>query len=169
VSWAWALPAPLLVQTAAMGFDEFHFHRRRGLGAWERVGHPLDTLTVLACIAWALFTRPDVGNVACYVGLAICSCLFITKDEFVHARRCSPGEHWVHALLFVVHPLGLASVAILWRALHAEGGGPLPAWPFDSAAAARLLLVQFLVTAAFVVHQTIYWNFPWLRRPRASL
>jgi len=28
-----------------MGVDEFYFHRRRGLPRWERLAHPLDTMT----------------------------------------------------------------------------------------------------------------------------
>src|SRR5258708_33252451 len=108
-----------------MAFDELHFHRKRGLGAWERIGHPLDTLTVLACSAWAFLVRPTPGHVAVYAGLAVVSCLFITKDEGVHARRCTPGEHWVHALLFIVHPLSLGSLALLWPSLHPSVQG----WP----------------------------------------
>ena len=32
------------------------------------------------------------------------STLFVTKDEAVHARLCSAGEHWLHAILFVAAP-----------------------------------------------------------------
>ncbi len=37
---------PFALQTCCMAVDEVHFHRQRGLPRWERLGHPLDTLTV---------------------------------------------------------------------------------------------------------------------------
>ncbi len=58
------LLAPLAVQGIAMAVDELHFHRRRGLGRWERLGHPLDTLTVLACIGWTLAVTPTAAHAA---------------------------------------------------------------------------------------------------------
>jgi hypothetical protein len=163
---AWLLGAPLVVQAAAMAFDEFHYHRRRGLGRWERIGHPLDTLTVLACIGWALCMRPTPGHAVVYVGLAALSCLFVTKDEFVHARRCSPGEHWLHAVLFVIHPMALASVGLLWPGLHRPGTA-VPDWLQGTAPLSGVLLVQFGTTAAFCAYQAWYWNFRW--QPRAQL
>jgi hypothetical protein len=162
VTWGWALLAPLALQATAMAFDELYFHRRRGLGAWERIGHPFDTLTVLVCMGWALFTRPDRRGVACYVGLALLSSLFITKDEWVHARSCSPGEHWLHAVLFVVHPVSLASIGLLWPALHAKAD-ELPAWLVITAPVAPWLVGQFALTAAFCLYQIVYWNSSWVR------
>jgi 2-polyprenyl-6-hydroxyphenyl methylase/3-demethylubiquinone-9 3-methyltransferase len=152
-----ALLAPLVVQSTAMGFDELYFHRKRGLGLWERVGHPLDTLTVLACMAWLALAAPSPGHLTVYVGLAAFSCLFITKDEVVHARVCAPGEHWVHALLFIVHPLCLASLALLWPSLHPPVVGPLglPAIP----GAARIFAAQCAVTSSFCLYQAAYWAF----------
>lgn len=44
------IPFPL--QMICMAVDEAHFHRWRGLPRWERLGHSLDTLTVLACFMW---------------------------------------------------------------------------------------------------------------------
>jgi len=165
VTWAWALALPLVVQTTAMLVDEGYFHRRRGLGPWERMGHPLDTLTVLACLAWVLFVPPSGRAIAVYAGLAALSCLFITKDEPVHARACTAGEHWIHALLFVVHPAGLAVVALLWPAVHAHGDGALlPSWLAPTAPMGRLVGIELALTASFFVYQTVYWNFPWQRR-----
>jgi hypothetical protein len=150
-----------------MAFDELHFHRRRGLRAWERIGHPLDTLTMLACMAWALLATPTPEHVAVYAGLAVLSCLFITKDEIVHARHCAPGEHWVHALLFVVHPLSLGSVALLWPALHPPVSGWASALPVI-ASARRIFVGQFVVTASFCVYQALYWNVRWTKRSPAA-
>src|ERR1700690_1124120 len=105
---------PLGVQALATVADEFYFHRRRGLPRWGRIGHPLDTLTLLACYAVALAIPLTAASLRTYVALAVFSCLFVTKDEIVHAKYCEPLEHWVHALLFVLHPIVLASMGFLW-------------------------------------------------------
>ena len=143
-----ALVAPVGLQGAAMMFDELHFHRRRGLPRWERIGHPLDTLTVLACFGVTLAIPFGTGALGVYAALAIFSCLFITKDEIVHATRCAPGEQWLHAVLFVLHPIVLAAAALLWyRGAHA------------------VLVGQTAVTFAFGVYQVVFWNVPWKSRP----
>jgi hypothetical protein len=165
VTWAWALALPLGVQSVAMLVDEGYFHRRRGLGRWERVGHPLDTLTVLACLAWVRFVPPSGRAAAVYAVLASLSCLFITKDEPVHARQCTAGEHWIHALLFVVHPVGVAAVALLWPAVRAHGDAAnVPPWLAPTAPMGDLVGAQLVLTGSFFVYQTVYWNFPWPRR-----
>jgi hypothetical protein len=169
VTWAWALALPLAVQAAAMLADEWLFHRKRGLGRWERVGHPLDTVTVLACLGWVLCAPPRGGSVAAYVALAALSCVFITKDEAVHTRLCTAGEHWLHALLFVVHPVSLAVVGLLWPAVYADRGGtPLPGWLAPTAPLAFLVGAQAVSTFGFFVYQTVYWNFVWPRRPQSA-
>lgn len=144
LSWA---SLPLLLQATAMLVDELYFHRRRGLRRWESFGHPLDTLSVLACYGVALWATPSDANLVWYALLAALSCLLVTKDELVHAAQCRPGEHWLHAVLFVLHPIVLGSVALLW--LRNE----------------RLLLgISASLTAGFGVYQLTYWNLPWARR-----
>jgi hypothetical protein len=138
------IAAAFIVQAAAMFFDELRFHRRRGLPRWERIGHPLDTCTVLACYTWLLATRPSETNAVVYVALVMLSSLFVTKDELVHATRCSPGEQWVHALLFVLHPLVLLGAGWLW-------------WTKRSA---LFIVVPLASTAAFAGYQIFYWNPP---------
>lgn len=133
------------VQAALMAADEGYFHRRRGLPRWERIGHPLDTLTVAACLAWACVASPTRANVIVYAALAFVSCLFVTKDEFVHRRHCTPAECWLHALLFVVHPVVLACFCWAW---------------IDGAA--WVIRAQLALTAALVAYQIVYWSF--LRR-----
>ena len=140
---------PLGTQALATVADEFYFHRRRGLPRWERIGHPLDTLTVLACFAIALALPLTAASLRTYVALAAFSCLFVTKDEIVHAKYCEPFEHWVHALLFVLHPIVLASMGYLWLK--------------DARA---LMLVQGALTLAFGLYQTLYWNTSWIRSLR---
>jgi 2-polyprenyl-6-hydroxyphenyl methylase / 3-demethylubiquinone-9 3-methyltransferase len=122
--------------------DEAWFHRRRGLPRWERIGHPLDTLTIALCLAWLLVTRPeDPWALSVYVGLAIFSTLFVTKDEWVHAKSCSAGEQWLHSILFVLHPVVLAAFAVTWWSGH-DG----------------LLVGQLVVTLSFLGYQIVYWN-----------
>jgi 2-polyprenyl-6-hydroxyphenyl methylase / 3-demethylubiquinone-9 3-methyltransferase len=137
------LVVPLALQAVAMAVDEGWFHRRRGLPRWERIGHPLDTLTIALCLGWLLIAGPD----AVYVALAVGSTLFVTKDEWVHARHCSPGEQWLHAVLFALHPVVLAMFALLW-------------WQ----GATTILAVQLALVLAFGVYQVVYWN-----RPRAAV
>jgi 2-polyprenyl-6-hydroxyphenyl methylase/3-demethylubiquinone-9 3-methyltransferase len=68
--------------------------------------------------------------------------VFVTKDEGVHARLCGGGEHWLHALLFVLHPIVLIGFAVLWRS------GAYPA----------ILTIQLAATLAFLGYQLVYWN-----------
>jgi hypothetical protein len=157
---------PFGIQAVAMGFDELHFHRKRGLGRWERLGHPLDTLTLLACLGWILAMPPTESHAVVYGALAALSCLFITKDEFVHTKACGPEEHWLHALLFVIHPVVLVAYAWLWPSLHAPFPSP---WAASLAApspsfAQPVVWTAFAATAGFCVYQFSYWNGPWTAR-----
>lgn len=129
--------------------DELHFHRARGLPRWERIGHPIDTLSVLACWCLALSLDPGLGQLRLYVAVACVSCLLVTKDELVHAEHCQPLEHWLHALLFILHPIVLGIGAWLWFR-HER----------------TLLWLCASTTAAVAAHQTLYWNTPWRARNR---
>jgi hypothetical protein len=162
VSWLWSLP--FAAQALLMGTDELWFHRRRGLPRWERIGHPLDTLSVLVCVLWAWAApAPSPPWVWGYLALAAGSCALVTKDEGVHAVRCTAAEHWLHAALFVLHPLVLGAVALLWCA---RAGAPLGAAAGDwlGAAlpgpqwAARWLAAQAAALALFALYQALYWS-----------
>jgi hypothetical protein len=145
------LVAPFVAQAGAMLVDERVFHHGRRLPRWERLGHPLDTLTVLACYAWLVASAPSRGCALVYVTLATFSCLFVTKDEPVHASRCAPGEQWTHALLYLLHPVVLIDAGYLW-------------W---SARLRAVLLAEVVLTAAFAAYQILYWNGPWSAARRA--
>lgn len=145
---------PALAQMVAMLVDEGWFHRRRGLPRWERVGHPLDTLSVAACYGWLVASTPGPRALAVYVALASLSCLFVTKDEFVHVRLCDARESWLHAVLFVLHPVVFLVFGVVWwSGLHP--------W---------LLRAQLGATLAFCGYQLVYWNWsaPWNRSPRSQ-
>ena len=149
---------PFGLQMLCMAFDELYFHRRRGLPRWERIGHPLDTLTVLLCLLWLVSVPPGPGAVAAYAGLAIFSCLFVTKDERVHLSHCCAAEQWLHALLFTLHPLVLLSAGLLWPAAHG----------IRYAGNERTLLTALCaVVFGFGMFQFIYWNLLW-RSPKAA-
>lgn len=141
-----------VLQATVMFVDEFVLHRRRGLPAWERLGHPIDTLSVLACYTFCLLFNPSPAHLAGYVVLSAFSSLLITKDEFVHARQLIGGlEHWLHALLFILHPVVLMSAGLLWWS-----GTLRPLW------------IQTLLTLTFLTYQVLYWITPWFRVPRAT-
>ncbi len=133
---------PFVLQGSAMFVDEFYFHRKRGLLRWERIGHPLDTITVFMCYLFLLFASITQSNVIIYGCLAIFSCLFVTKDEFIHAKECSPSEHWLHAFLFMLHPIILGLAGWMWI-------NQLPN---------SLLIGQTLITGMFLIYQIIYWS-----------
>jgi len=149
------IPFPL--QMICMAVDEIHFHRRRGLPRWERLGHPLDTLTVLVCFVWLLIAPPGAFSLDVYIGLSVFSCLFVTKDEPAHSKHCHSGEHWLHAMLFILHPLVLLSAGLLWPAWRQQPLSFIHYTGFER----NFLLVNTLLTLAFGLYQLIYWNFLW--------
>jgi len=108
-------------QTGLMLVDESVYHRRRGLGVWESWGHAADSVAFAAALAPAALLAPTRGAALLFTALAVFSAALVTKDEWIHARECVPAEHWVHSLLFVMHPCVLIAVAALW----ARGEGRL--------------------------------------------
>jgi hypothetical protein len=138
------LLVPAALQMLAMFFDEMVFHRARGLPRWERVGHPLDTLTAATCYAWLVRTPPESPRaLGVYVALCAFSCLFITKDEFIHARVCAPMETWLHSVLFVLHPIVFLAFGVIWE-LH------LAPW---------LVIVELCLTLGLLLQQVVYWRY----------
>jgi len=132
-----------------MTVDELVFHRRRGLPRWERLGHPLDTLTVAACYGWLVAVPASHPHaLGIYLGMCAFSCLFITKDELVHAKVCEPLETWLHAVLFVLHPIVFLGFGLIWIS-----GNDL--WLLKGALASTLALMSY---------QFVYWNV----RPRST-
>ena len=83
---------PFLIHGAGMILDEARFHRRRGLPRWERLGHPLDTLTVFVCYALALSLPPTAHGLTAYLAASALSCLCITKDEWMASIASRLGD-----------------------------------------------------------------------------
>jgi hypothetical protein len=158
----WLL-APFVLQGIVIGVDEFYFHWRRGLPRWERLGHPLDTLTVAICLMWLCFQTPTALTVAVYILLSLISCLCVTKDEFVHAYVCTPSEHWLHAVLFLLHPLVLLGAGLMWGVSHNN----LP-YVRANGWEATALRGNVVMTILFGLYQFLFWNWLWQRIPRFS-
>lgn len=150
---------PFAVQALCMAVDEFYFHWRRKLPRWERLGHPLDTLTVVIGLGWLLCVPPSGAALAVYAGLALFSSLFVTKDEFVHREVCSAGEQWLHSMLFVWHPLVLLCAGLLWPAWHGETLSFIRYVGFER----QFFLGNALLTGGFGLYQYVFWNLLWPR------
>jgi hypothetical protein len=133
---------PFALQGLAMFFDELHFHRKRGLPLWEKIGHPIDSLSVFVCYLYLYLSPPSLNNLYVYIGLCAFSCVLVTKDEFVHTEKCEAKEHWLHAFLFILHPITfLAAGFIWWQNLNV-----------------MFIQIQPLVIFLFMTYQIIYWS-----------
>ena len=153
---------PFILQAAAIGTDEVWFHLRRGLPRWERIGHPIDTLTVLLCMGYVLFVPYSRQAILPYALLGIFSSLMVTKDEFVHKEYCPASEQWLHAILFILHPIALLSAGLIWPAAQGiETADWLSSWIDQKEILHLFLIGQFLLMALFMAYQAVYWNFIW--------
>ncbi len=131
-----------------MGIDE-RIHHQRGMGKWERFGHPLDTLTVLIPFIFVNTASYSQDNLFIYISLCAFSCLFVTKDEFVHKDLCSKLEQWLHSLLFILHPLVFLSAGIMWKR---DGSTFLKILPY--------------IVGSFMFYQIIIWSIPWKKQAK---
>lgn len=136
---------PFIFQGLFMLTDEFHFHHRRGLPLWERVGHPLDSLTTLVALLIPAFFEYSKISLNFYVALSLFSCIFITKDEFIHKDLCSKTEQWLHSILFILHPLTFSAAFYIWKY---EGSS-------------NFLKLQTLIILFFMLYQIIGWSLIW--------
>lgn len=153
---------PFIFQAIAILFDEFYFHIRRGLPKWERIGHPVDTFTVIICMAMVLCVEYSPTTLKVYCALAALSCLMVTKDEFVHKHFCPATENWLHALLFTLHPMTLIATGLIWPVVQ---GAKVPVWLTNWLAAPFsfqfFLKTQLAVMVLFFIYQVVFWNFIW--------
>jgi hypothetical protein len=156
---------PLLLQVVAMLFDEFYFHQRRGLGKWESRGHPIDTAFVLITYSYLLTSSFTLSHVKVFALLVLASSLIVTKDEWVHNAECPATESWLHAVLFVLHPMSFFCAAIGW-ALHS--GAMNPSVLMMTLEEVQLfwnaVIAQVIVGFVFLVYQITYWNLLGRRR-----
>jgi hypothetical protein len=147
---------PFFLQMIVIFLDEVVFHIKRDLPKWERIGHPLDTLTVIACFVFVWWVPFDRSMIGWYIALALFSTLFVTKDEFVHKDHCPAAEQWLHAVLFVNHSIALSCLGLIWPHLHGnEVFSFLP--PLNQLHV--LVISQLIGSLGFCLYQVIYWNF----------
>lgn len=140
---------PFVAQAIVITFDEFYFHWKRGLPKWERIGHPIDTLSLLLCVIFVMVFPFSSKALVAYIILAVISCFCVTKDEWVHKEHCNAKEQWLHALLFLNHPIVLISLGFMWPQNEIYFG---------------FLLFQNLFISLFFFYQIIYWNFVWQQK-----
>ncbi len=127
-----------IFQGLLMFFDEFIFHHKRGLKAWERIGHPIDSFFFFVPFIYTQFFHNE------YVFLFLCvlSSILVTKDEFVHADECDAPEQWLHAFLFLIHPVSLFCLWFAWKnQLN------------------LIIQIQAGIIFLFTVYQIVYWIF----------
>ncbi len=142
------LLVPFALQGFAMFFDEFYFHHKRGLPLWERIGHPIDTLSVFSCYLFISLAEFNETNLYIYTGLCALSCLLVTKDEFVHTTHCDAKENWLHSILFILHPITFLSAGIIWfKNLNSD-----------------FLIIQPVVIFLFMIYQILYWSPLWKKK-----
>lgn len=138
-----SLLIPFGLQSLVSLLDEFYCHHQRTIPRWERLGHPLDTLSLLACVVFAWLCAPTSNHILLFFLLCAFSSILITKDEWVHRQYCSGFELWLHAVLFVLHPLVCLSIGAIWIWY------PHLSFVFPVQAALMLL---------YATYQFIYWN-----------
>lgn len=143
------LYVPFCLVSLLMGYDEI-LHQRRGLGAWEKLGHPIDTLTVFVPLSYIALNEYTYHRLVVFIILAAFSCLIITKDEFIHSRECEAIENWIHSMLFILHPIIFATSALIWK-YHPED---------------HFLTFQAIAVGVFMIYQVIRWSFSWKERSR---
>ncbi len=161
---------PFILQAIVIILDEGYFHIRRGLPKWERIGHPIDTLSVLICMGFVLFIPFSTKTLIIYCLLATASSILVTKDEFVHKEHCPAAENWLHALLFTLHPITLISAGFIWPVAQRIEVSPWIANILDHPEELHLFLFgQFITMTLFLVYQIVFWNFVWKNKPVLKL
>jgi 2-polyprenyl-6-hydroxyphenyl methylase/3-demethylubiquinone-9 3-methyltransferase len=156
------LTLPFLLQGIVIFVDEFKYHHKRGLPRWERIGHPIDSFFYSLPLLWSILFPPTEGYQIIFLVMAIFSTFIIIKDEKVHKEFSSANEQYLHALLFILHPVCLINVFLIWPILH--GGESLILTSFHIQAeqhqALRILIYfQAVLSLGFCLYQIIYWNF----------
>jgi cytochrome bd-type quinol oxidase subunit 2 len=166
--WQLAL-LPFVIQAIVIACDEIFFHIRRGLPRWERLGHPIDTFTVLICFGYVLFVPFSSSALIGYTIAAVFSMLFVTKDEFIHKEHCCGKEQWLHAILFILHPLTLIFAGLIWPVINNVEVSPwINNWLSNPQYLQVFFYVQFGFMLLFMLYQIVFWNVIWKEKPLAK-
>lgn len=163
----WSLSLlPFILQAMVMVFDEGFFHIQRGLPKWERIGHPIDTFSVLICMGFVLFVPFSETTLWIYGFFAVFSSILVTKDEFVHKHHCPAAEQWLHALLFTLHPITLTCAGFIWPVVQGAEVTPwIARWLNEPQILLLFLQGQFVIMTLFLIYQVVFWNFIWKDKP----
>jgi hypothetical protein len=140
-----------------MIFDEFFFHKKRILPKWERIGHPIDTLFILSCFFIITYLPMTKINVIIYCALSVFSCFIIIKDESIHLKCCDKYEQYLHAILFVLHPILLVILFFSWSSFTKPYINYLE--NFSSPLIKNIIYFQFISAILFLFYQILFWNF----------
>ncbi len=101
-----------------------------------------------------------------YISLSALSSILVTKDEFVHKEHCPASEHWLHALLFTLHPITLTCAGFMWPVVQGVEVTPWIAnWLDNKKALLLFLQMQFGTMIFFLIYQLIFWNLIWKDKP----
>lgn len=150
---------PIFSQGLLLVIDEVFFHRKRGLPLWEKISHPIDTLSVLTVTLFCIITSPSTLSFEIiFFALSFASCCLVTKDEWVHSKLCTPGENWIHAALFILHPLVFCSLYLIWKSKSSIGSIFSSSF-LEQIALGQVLLEPFAGLLIFTLTiQIVYWN-----------
>ena len=144
------------IHSFLMLIDEFYFHQKRGLPQWERIGHPIDTFSVLLCFFIVFFFPMTNITLIIYAILFTISCLIIIKDEAIHLKYCNKYEQYLHAAVFVFHPIILINLFLSWSSFSFS-----PYLFFNTFSSLNLKYIvsfQFISIILFFLYQIFYWN-----------
>ncbi len=153
---SYAVVSIFSLQAFLMLFDEFYFHRNRHVPRFERIGHPLDTLSVLLCFCVIAFLQFNLKSILIYLFLSIVSCLLIIKDEGIHKKYAPITEQHLHALLFILHPVILFTLFLCWPSVQSS---TYSIFSTQSDILKQIFYIQFCMTFGFLIYQVVYWNF----------
>lgn len=152
----WYLLLPLILQGVLVGVDELFCHRSRGLSLLEARLHIIDTLlAALPLLVILVAGQITSSTMAIYTVVSTLSCLSITKEEGLHQKVCGPWEHWIHSLMFMVHPLVYISLGYQWVN--------------NTANLAPIALTYFIMMLSFTLYQLVYWHSTHKRQARKAV
>ena len=156
---AWVL---LLLPFALLGVvtsvDELYYHRKRGLPRWERLGHPLDLLAFVFCWAWMATHDFNDTNLCVYVGLTSFACILSTKDEWVHAELCPPGEQWMHSMMFMFNPVVFFCGGFIWACAPSTLAVPATHWEETAQFLHPLIYLNTIGYVILLIYNFTYWH-----------
>ena len=147
----------ILLHGTFMMVDEFYFHHKRGLPKWERIGHPIDTLFALVCFAIVIFLPQTKINLILFFIAFVLSCFIVIKDEAQHLKFCCKYEQFIHAFVFILHPIFLFNVFLSWSSFSPAYFQILDI--LSSPSIKFLVMLQVGSICLFLLYQIIYWNF----------